>query len=423
MIESRLFKKFQNRIAKCDEDIKNGVKVELRTEQKENYEKKIKQLKNYERVVKMYEKKNNKYFGGSVADILSFSDLIDVCNESQFGEKPLDFVADGIYVPVLKSRRLYDLREYIYLPASLIKDVEEKNSLQNNGDNMKTIEFEIIYAKNDNVHQDGFVEVPEDVEKFPEWFYVGNDGMPQPREFTHHDEIGIDQIGATEEQLAEIEHFKMQIHVEFPDYVNEVILTADEDEHRTCVKGDLIININGGAKLEWEIKQDPQYEEYVVELIPSFNGKDISSALIEQLEHDDETFDPYYIDGDEVYFVENGHIFFEMSKDFWEDEAGKTYNTNLITETIKGIFQKWLVREIGVYGIAHRVIEEQLIEEDDFRKFDDSYKSEWAHIVEEEYEQLSVDELYYLSLLPVGYVENLIRKDYEEEKEELRLEK
>ena len=33
MIETRLIKKFQDRIAKCEEDIRNGVKVELRTEQ------------------------------------------------------------------------------------------------------------------------------------------------------------------------------------------------------------------------------------------------------------------------------------------------------------------------------------------------------------------------------------------------------
>lgn len=115
---------------------------------------------------------------------------------------------------------------------------------------MKTIEFEVIFSKNPQIHQEGYVEVPADAEEEVEWFYYNQSGMPQPRMFTHHDGIGISQIGATDEQEKEIDEFLHQIQFDYVDYVDDIIILSEEDEHKTYHKGDLIIKINGGAMEE-----------------------------------------------------------------------------------------------------------------------------------------------------------------------------
>lgn len=113
---------------------------------------------------------------------------------------------------------------------------------------MQTINFEIIYQPNPQIHQNGFVEAPDDIEELPNWFYYDQSGIAQPREFTHHDGVGISQIGATEEQTSEIDRFLYLIHFELVDFVNDTILLAFEDERTSFVKGDILIKINGGSE-------------------------------------------------------------------------------------------------------------------------------------------------------------------------------
>ena len=72
---------------------------------------------------------------------------------------------------------------------------------------MNTIYFKIISKKNREVYQEGYVEIPYDVEEQEEWFYYNQSGMVQPRMFTHHDGIGIKQIGATFDKEQEISKF------------------------------------------------------------------------------------------------------------------------------------------------------------------------------------------------------------------------
>lgn len=104
---------------------------------------------------------------------------------------------------------------------------------------MEIKNFEIKSIKNANIHQNGYVEVPDDVEEEAEWFYINQSGLSQAREFTHHDEIGVSQIGATEEQEFEIEQFLNEIHES--EWITDVILNF---ESGTYEKGDLVVTID-----------------------------------------------------------------------------------------------------------------------------------------------------------------------------------
>ena len=103
---------------------------------------------------------------------------------------------------------------------------------------MKTVNFEIKSIRNPNIHQNGYVEIPTDVEEEAEWFYENQSGLSQAREFIHHDEIGLSQIGATDEQEFEIEEFLNEVHQE---WVTDIVLTFDKGTYQ---KGDLIVTID-----------------------------------------------------------------------------------------------------------------------------------------------------------------------------------
>lgn len=105
---------------------------------------------------------------------------------------------------------------------------------------MKIINFKIKSKKNE-VYQEGYVEIPDDVEESADWFYYNQTGMTQSRPFTHHDGVGLT---LTEEQNYEIEQFKELVQYELVDWVNNVILNAEENEQGTYEKGDIIIQIN-----------------------------------------------------------------------------------------------------------------------------------------------------------------------------------
>lgn len=106
---------------------------------------------------------------------------------------------------------------------------------------MKIINFKIKNVKNPEIYQMGYVEIPDDVNESEEWFYYNQTGMTQSRPFTHHDGVGLT---LTEEQNYEIEQFKELIQYELVDWVNDVILNAEEDEQGIYEKGDLKIVIN-----------------------------------------------------------------------------------------------------------------------------------------------------------------------------------
>ena len=224
---------------------------------------------------------------------------------------------------------------------------------------MKTIDFEIIFAKNPQISQRGYVEVPADEEEDVEWFYYNQSGMPQPRMFTHHDEIGISQIGATDEQEEELDEFLSQVQFEYVDFVDNIILLSEEDENRTYKKGDIIIKINDGAKMECEIKEDIPYRgDFVVEVIPRFNGEFI--PLAKYMCKNGVDFDPWLCQ-DDTTVIEDGHIYFEMSKDYWDgdaqDKADRLYDVN---QEAKEIFAMYLTYELGIYPKYGEVMEQSI---------------------------------------------------------------
>ena len=67
---------------------------------------------------------------------------------------------------------------------------------------VKTICFEIVYGKNQQIHQNGYVEIPDDENEEVEWVYFDQQGFEQSNQFTHHDGVGLTM---TDEQYAEIE--------------------------------------------------------------------------------------------------------------------------------------------------------------------------------------------------------------------------
>lgn len=279
---------------------------------------------------------------------------------------------------------------------------------------MKTIEFEIISSKNPQISQMGYVEVPADEEEMPEWFYYDQSGMPQPRMFTHHDGIGINQIGATDEQEKELGEFLHQIQFDYVDYVDDIIILSEEDEHKTYHKGDLIIKINGGAVFEVEIEDYNSSEwdaQYYMAFTPKFNGKVV--------ELDDDVYfeDPFTYEETEISKIlqKNGAYIVEVPKTIFEDPE-ETEDIADIFDEYKDAFEcaytKSLVRELGVFGIASSFIKEKLKEEGSMKIFDESYIQDFGNAWEDSFEEEKVENLYFMT---DDDVESIIENEYEEE--------
>ena len=124
MKKSNIYSKLEKKIEKCEKDINDGVNVGLRTEQKKHYLNRLRTLKHIRRTVTSWERSNHLWFDGSESDVCSFDDLVDYCNENSFSnDKPLDVICEGVFVAIGGSAIVpYDLREYIYLPSSLIEE-------------------------------------------------------------------------------------------------------------------------------------------------------------------------------------------------------------------------------------------------------------------------------------------------------------
>ena len=120
----KLNKKLETRLEKCHErfTFENGAIWE---EKAEHIEETLRFKKHIRRTVGLWERANHKWFDGTESDVLVFEDLVDICNEGQFGEKPIDLIKD-VYVPIGGSAIApHDLREFLYLPKSLIEDDEK----------------------------------------------------------------------------------------------------------------------------------------------------------------------------------------------------------------------------------------------------------------------------------------------------------
>ena len=100
----------------------------------------------------------------------------------------------------------------------------------------------IIYFKieNKNCMEQGYVEIYDDDEYMPEFYYWNNTGY-QCQEKIHHkrEEIG----GLTDEQLKEIEQFNILVNNTYVDWILEFIFMADEGEVDALEIGELTIYV------------------------------------------------------------------------------------------------------------------------------------------------------------------------------------
>ena len=103
---------------------------------------------------------------------------------------------------------------------------------------MNTIYFKI---ENENCEETGYVEIYENDEYMPEFYYWNYNTGYQCQETIHHkrEEIG----GLTDEQISEIEDFKELVNNVYVDCILEFIYMADEDEFDELKIGELTVYV------------------------------------------------------------------------------------------------------------------------------------------------------------------------------------
>ena len=104
--------------------------------------------------------------------------------------------------------------------------------------NYTTIYFKI---ENKNCEQKGYVEIYEDDEYMPEFYYWNYNTGYQCQETIHHkrEEIG----GLTDEQINEIDEFKQLVNNTYVDSVLDFICMADEGEVDELKIGELTVYV------------------------------------------------------------------------------------------------------------------------------------------------------------------------------------
>lgn len=125
MIHGKLINKFERKLEKINKNIQEGKNVEIMLQKKQHTEKQISDLRHYIRTVTLYERANWKWFNGTEADVLTYDDLVDYCNECVYDETPLQLLTERVFIAIGGSALAqHDLREYLYLPSSLIEEDE-----------------------------------------------------------------------------------------------------------------------------------------------------------------------------------------------------------------------------------------------------------------------------------------------------------
>ena len=103
---------------------------------------------------------------------------------------------------------------------------------------MNTIYFKI---ENENCEETGYVEIYENDEYMPEFYYWNYNTGYQCQETIYHkrEEIG----GLTDEQINEIEQFKELVNNTYVDKVLDFIFMSDEDEVDEINLGELTVKV------------------------------------------------------------------------------------------------------------------------------------------------------------------------------------
>ena len=102
------------------------------------------------------------------------------------------------------------------------------------------MDSKIIYFKieNETCEEKGFVEIYEDDEYIPDFFYwKSGEGYVQ-QEIVEHKKEKIS--GLTYKQICEIEYFKELVNNNYVDWILEFIFMADEDEVDELKLGDIL---------------------------------------------------------------------------------------------------------------------------------------------------------------------------------------
>ena len=104
------------------------------------------------------------------------------------------------------------------------------------------MDSKIIYFKieNKNCSEQGYVELYDNADYMPDWYYWNGQGYVQQEKIYHKNEM---IIGLTDEQLKEIEEFKELVNNTYVDSVLDFIFMADEDEFDELKIGELTIYV------------------------------------------------------------------------------------------------------------------------------------------------------------------------------------
>ena len=103
---------------------------------------------------------------------------------------------------------------------------------------MKTIYFKI---ENKNCEESGYVEIDEDGEYIPEFYYWNCNSGYQCHEKIYHKNEMI--TGLTDEQLKEIEEFNILVNNTYVDKVLDFIFSANEGEIDEMEIGGLTVKV------------------------------------------------------------------------------------------------------------------------------------------------------------------------------------
>ena len=105
------------------------------------------------------------------------------------------------------------------------------------------MDSKIVYFKieNKNCIEKGYVEIYDDDDYMPDWYYWKNGQGYVQQEIVEHkrEEIG----GLTYEQICEIEYFKELVNNVYVDWIQEFIFMSEEDEKDVLQIGELNIYV------------------------------------------------------------------------------------------------------------------------------------------------------------------------------------
>ena len=111
----------------------------------------------------------------------------------------------------------------------------KKTIIKGENMNYSTIYFKI---ENENSEETGYVEIYEDDEYMPEFYYWNYNTGYECKEIVCHKNEMI--TGLTDEQINEIEEFKQLVNNTYVDWILEIIFMADEDEVDELKLGDIL---------------------------------------------------------------------------------------------------------------------------------------------------------------------------------------